>query len=233
MPEERVAARYRRLFVRGSGADRIAYFSDAVFAIAMTLLVLDLRIPDGATSALAVVQAEWPSYLSFALSFVVIAWSWIGHHRRFKAIVAHDTGLIVINLGLLFVIVSIPFATSLLGEFSPELTSVVLYAACVMLIAVMELAEWLYLRRRRLLAPWVDGGVFLYVLWDILPVVIVFGGSIIVAFAAGGAVAMYCWFAMFVVSPVAGALVERRIDRARPGGSEAAEADAEAAERGL
>jgi len=216
MPEDGVAARYRRLFVRGSGADRITYFSDAVFAIAMTLLVLDLGIPQGAGSALEVVEQEWPSYLSFALSFVVIAWSWVGHHRRFKAVVAHDTGLIVINLALLFLIVSIPFVTSLLGRFAPELVAVLLYALAVALISVLELVEWLYLRRRGLLAPWVDRGVFLYIVWDIVPVIIVFAGSAVVALAAGGQIAMYCWFGLFLVAPIAGVIVERRIDRARP-----------------
>src|SRR5690606_17996305 len=105
-PTERLQARYRRLLGRGTNPDRVAYYSDAVYAIAMTLLVLDLRIPEGATSAIEVLQTEYPSYLAFALSFLIIGYSWIAHHRRFKFVTGYDTGLLIINLIVLFFVVS-------------------------------------------------------------------------------------------------------------------------------
>jgi len=210
-----VETRYRRLFGRAEGAERVAYYSDAVYAIAMTLLVLDLRIPEGATSALEVLQQEWPAYVAFALSFVIIAYSWIGHHRRFRVVTGHDTGLIVINLALLFFVVSLPFPTALVSEFAPETSAVIVYAAAVALLELAELAEWVYLRRRGLLAPAVDAGVFRFILWDFLPAIVVFGGSIGVALAFGGTAAMLSWSAMLVLGPVTGVLAARRIDRAR------------------
>lgn len=231
MPESGVASRYRSVFGRGKGAERIAYYSDAVYAIAMTLLVLDLRIPPGATSALEVLEDEWPSYVAFALSFVIIAYSWIGHHRRFKVVVGHDSGLILINLVLLFFVVSLPFPTSLVSAFAPETAAVVVYAAAVALLEVAELAEWVYLKRRGLLSPEVDSGLYWYIVWDFLPTIIVFGGSIVVAFAVDGTTAMLTWFAMIVVAPVAGILAGRRIDRrGRVAPSDAAEPRAESSE---
>ena len=210
-----VQQRYRRRFGRGDNADRIAFFSDAVYAIAMTLLVLDLKIPDGSTSALQVLGEEWQSYVAFALSFVIIAYSWMGHHRRFRYVVGYDTGLIVVNLVLLFFVVSLPFPTALVSRFAPETSAVVAYAAAVALLELAELAEWTYLKRRGLLSPEVDTGLFRFIFWDFLPAVIVFGGSIVVALVADGQAAMYSWFAMFVIGPVMGVLVARRIDRAR------------------
>ncbi|HWL02513.1 MAG TPA: TMEM175 family protein [Microbacteriaceae bacterium] len=220
MPEpdpktEGIGARTRRLFGRGSSADRVAYYSDAVYAIAMTLLVLDLKIPDGATSALQVLQEEWQSYVAFMLSFVIIAYSWMSHHRRFKYVIGYDSGLLVVNLVLLFFVVSLPFPTALVSRFAPETSAVVVYAAAVALLELAELVEWIYLKRRGLLSPEIDSGVFWYVFWDFLPAVVVFGGSVVVAFVAGGSAAMYSWFAMFIIAPVAGVLIGRRIDRAR------------------
>lgn len=213
--EQGVERRYRQLFGRGKGAERIALFSDAVYAIALTLLVLDLRIPEGAPSALAALAAEAPSYLAFALSFAIIGYSWIGHHRRFRYVVGHDTGLLVVNLVMLFFVVSLPFPTSLVSNFAPETAAVVAYAAAVALLEAAELAEWVYLRRRRLLAPEIDDGLYRYIVWAFVPALVVFGGSVLLAVLVDGQVAMISWFAMFVVAPVVGYVVGRRIDRDR------------------
>lgn len=215
MPEERVAQQARRLFGRGKGAERVAYFSDAVYAIALTLLVLDLRVPEGATNALEALQLEWSAYVGFALSFVIIGYSWMGHHRRFRFVTGHDSGLLVVNLVLLFFVVSLPFPTSLLSTFAPETAAVVAYAAAVALLQLAQLAEWIYLGRRGLLSPEIDAGIYRFVCWDFLPAIAVFGGSIVVALVFGGQVAMWTWFAMFLVAPVVGTIVGRRIDRAR------------------
>ncbi len=186
-----------------------------MFAIALTLLVLDLRIPEGATSALEVLQQEWPSYVSFALSFIVIAYFWVGHHRLFKAVVATTPASSSSTSCCSSSSRRCRSRRGLISEFAPEAAAVVLYAALVALLAVVQLLEWSYARRRGLLADWVDAGLFQYVLWDLVPVVIVFGGSIAVALLVGGSAATYSWFAMFVVAPVAGIIVTRGIDRRR------------------
>jgi len=208
-----VERRYRRLFSAGDGVERIAAYSDGVYAIAMTLLVLNLHIPTGTTSAFEVLVQEWPSYLGFALSFVIIAVSWVGHHRRFRVVTGHDTGLIVVNLVLLFFVVSLPFPTSLISEFAPETSAVIVYAAAVGLLEVAELVEWVYLRRRGLMRPEVDEGVYRYVLWSFVPTIVVFLGSIVVALLAGGVPAMVSWWAIAILSPFIGRISARRIDR--------------------
>ena len=118
--------------------DRIAFFSDAVFAIAMTLLALELRIPVG--TATARVPHELlhlvPSYVGFLVSFVVIGLYWNSHHRLFGLIRRYDRGLIWLNLLLLFCIVVMPFPASLLGRHGSADASYVVYAAWVALTGV-------------------------------------------------------------------------------------------------
>ena len=204
------------MFSRGAGADRIAYFSDAVFAIAMTILVVDLRIPDGATDVWQVLQAEWPSYFAFALSFVIIALAWVSHHRRFRWVREHDTGLIWINLALLFFIVSVPFPTALLAEFGDQAVAVALYALVVALIMLMQVVEWTYLYRRRMLDPLVDDALHLQVVWAYVPTFTVFVLSIPIAFLVGPQVAMYFWLVQIPLGPITGRLVNRALDRRFP-----------------
>lgn len=215
-PVAGVTERTNAVFGRGPGAERIAYFSDAVYAIALTLLVVDLKIPDGSTSAATVLAEEWPSYFGFALSFVIISISWVGHHRRFRVIVRHDTGLIIVNLALLFGVASVPFPTALLAEFSPQPVAVAVYAGVVAYILLAQLATWVYARRRDLLADVVDRGMFWNVVWNILPTPVLFLLSIPIAFVFGGQVAMYSWLALMVIGPVSGRLVARAIDRRIP-----------------
>lgn len=211
-----VLDRSSAVFSRGPGAERIAYFSDAVYAIALTLLVVDLKIPEGSTSAAAVIAAEWPSYLGFALSFVIISVSWAGHHRRFRVIVRHDPGLIVVNLALLFGIASVPLPTALLADFAPQPTAVAVYAAVIAYILLAQLATWVYAYRRGLVSDVVDRGMYWNVVFNLLPTPIVFLLSIPIAYVFGGQVGMYTWLALAVIGPVAGRLVAREIDRRFP-----------------
>src|ERR1700675_1773042 len=90
--------------------DRIAFFSDAVFAIAMTLLVLQLKLPLTTTQATLAHQLAslGDQYVSFALSFLVISMFWRTHHRRFDVLRAYDDRLIVLNTLLLMTIVFLP-----------------------------------------------------------------------------------------------------------------------------
>ena len=114
--------------------DRIAFFSDAVFAIAMTLLALELRIPVGASVNVAhEIGALWPSYLTFALSFLVIGLYWNAHHRLFGMLRRYDRGLIWLNFLLLFCIVVLPYPTSVLGRHLSSDASYVFYALWVAL----------------------------------------------------------------------------------------------------
>src|SRR5205814_6853937 len=93
-------------------------FSDGVFAIAITLLILEIRVPPvGTPGGLRVALPHlWPSFLAFLASFLTIGVMWLNHHRLFTLIRKSDDGLIAFNLLLLLGITWIPFPTALLAE---------------------------------------------------------------------------------------------------------------------
>ncbi len=180
--EETVAAKQRRLFSRGRDTSRIEYFSDAVFAIALTLLVLDIRVPDvPQAKLLGAVLELWPTFLAYGLSFAIIALNWVFHHRKFRAIVAYDTRLICLNFVFLAFVALVPFPTSLLSEYAPARVAVVLYALEVAILSLLQAAIWEYADRRKLLAKDIDPKLFGYVQRDGLAPPIVFLLSIPVA----------------------------------------------------
>jgi len=110
------------------------FFSDAVFAIAITLLVLDLKVPQMPESLAA---AELPSalldlspeFFSFLISFWVIGFYWLAHHRIFHHVRAYDRSMLLMNLLFLMWIVLMPFSSSLIGEYEHLRLPVIVYAA--------------------------------------------------------------------------------------------------------
>src|SRR5262245_19665002 len=137
-------------------SDRVIYFSDAVIAIAMTLLALELPIPHGETDA-----EVWHSfahmlhteYLNFAISFAVIGVFWMAHHQFFRKIHAVDATLRRLNLGWLFLIVLVPFATKVDSEDGDYVLGPVLYAVIITLVALMIMAMAWHAIRTDLLRP--------------------------------------------------------------------------------
>lgn len=135
---------------------RTAAFSDAVLAIAATLLVLDLRPPHLAPGqtlgrALAV---QWPSYVALVSSFLVIGLIWIHHHRLFRLLDRADHTLLNLNLLLMLAVLIVPFPTALLAEYPYERASAVLYTSVVALNALLFRLIWEHVRRHEgLLRP--------------------------------------------------------------------------------
>nr|WP_040563918.1 TMEM175 family protein [Kineosphaera limosa] len=122
---------------QGEDVERTVFFSDAVFAIALTVLTLDLRLDGGVIGSnpeelAATLAQKLPSLLAFILSFVLIGGLWLQHHRRFKAIERYDVPLQIINLTLLFFVVFLPVPTAMLfdNHGSSALPAIV-YAACL------------------------------------------------------------------------------------------------------
>lgn len=111
-----MSPRDRDADVRETG--RLEAFSDGVFAIAMTLLILEIRVPENlaAGKLLRAILDLWPSYLAFAVSFFVIGVMWMNHHRLFNLVAKSDQGLLASNLLLLFVVTFIPFPTALVAR---------------------------------------------------------------------------------------------------------------------
>lgn len=101
---------------------RIENFSDAVFAIAITLLVLDLHVPDTNTikngsDLLIYLKGEWTSYLAFTLSFFSIFIMWVNHHKIFKQIYSRNTAIMFANGLILFLVSAVSYPTALLARF--------------------------------------------------------------------------------------------------------------------
>jgi len=129
--------------------NRLEALTDGVFAIVMTLLVLEISIPEIAHSSL---QAElprrllelWPKLYSYVLSFLVLGILWTLHHRSFHSIKRSDNALIWLNIIFLMFVALIPFSTSLLGNYRTEQLSFVIYAINILLALVMRLMIWTY-----------------------------------------------------------------------------------------
>jgi uncharacterized membrane protein len=140
---------------------RIEAFSDGVFAIAVTLLVLELRVPQLAEEATnaelwAALLIRWPSYLAYLVSFATILIVWVNHHRIFTIIQRSDSRFLFLNGLLLLVVTTIPFPTALLAEFLQKPSATVacaIYTGTYVLLALAFNAFWRYASyRNRLLA---------------------------------------------------------------------------------
>ena len=179
----------------GRELDRIVFFSDAVFAIAITILVLDIRVPYGLSPAElpAEVLGLWPKYLSYVVSFLVLAIYWQAHHRVFKPIRGYDGTLVWLNFFFLMAIAFLPFPTSLLGEYGGQRISVAVYGANAAAASLLLSAiSWYAIKGHRLAAHDLDEEQGRLRWLQGLAVAAVFLASIGVSFFSPTA-AMYSW----------------------------------------
>jgi uncharacterized membrane protein len=139
---------------------RTEAFSDGVFAIAITLLVLELKVPQGSGNGLAREHAaEWPSYVAFLLSFAFIGIMWVNHHRLFTIIRRCDNGLLFLNLLLLLGVTAVPFPTAVLAAYlatAESRTAAALFNGTYLAIAIFFNVLWRYAVSRRLLDTGID-----------------------------------------------------------------------------
>jgi len=142
------------------GIGRILALSDGVFAIAATLLILEIAVPAvaGDDRLSRALLGLWPRYLAYLLSFLVIARFWVIHHQAFRLIARFDTALLWLNLLLLMFVAFLPFPTSVLGRHVGSPVAAALYAVSVALVASASAACWWYASgRARLLRPDLSG----------------------------------------------------------------------------
>lgn len=134
---------------RGREMERIVYFSDAVFAIAITLLVLQIRVPAGLspTELTAALIEIWPKYLSYLISFTVIGSFWRAHHRIFRHIRAYDVRLIYLNLLFLMCVAFLPFSASLIAEYGSQPVAFEIYASNVAATGLFLGGTWWHVTR--------------------------------------------------------------------------------------
>jgi uncharacterized membrane protein len=200
----------------GRELDRIVNFSDAVFAIVITLLVLDIRvpnIPEGLVSQELPgrILALGPKFLSYVISFLVIAIYWQVHHRVFRPIRRYDRTLLWLNFLFLMAISFLPFPTSLLGEYSEEQLSVVIYASNAAIASLLLVSiSWYAAAEHRLVSPdLVDDEAERQQRVQGLAVPVVFLLSIGISFFSPRA-AMYSWLLLSVTDPIIRRVWSRR-----------------------
>lgn len=215
-----VRARHRALLAAGNSTERLEFFSDAVFAIAMTLLVLDLRVPVLATVSReelgGALLDQAPKFFAYVLSFAVIGLNWSSHFRRFQVIDRVDRRLVQLDLVLLLLVAFVPFPTAVLSEYGPEVPGIVLYAATVALINGVQCLIWVHARRAGLLSPAVDRGLYRYVRRNILLPGAVFMVSIGIALLGQPLIAMLSWIAISPASILLGRTSIVRPDELQP-----------------
>jgi len=133
-----------------SGTRRIETFSDGVFAIAITLLIIDIGVPHVGESGSLFVELVhlWPSYLGYVVSFLVIGTVWANHHNRFRLISRSDQYLLFLNTLFLMCVAFIPFPTALLSEYIREdahrTTAVAVYSGTLAVTGVLIALIWFY-----------------------------------------------------------------------------------------
>ncbi len=133
---------------------RIEAFSDGVFAVAITLLVLGFHIPQTLLTDHALLQwllNQWPDFFAFVTSFATIGVMWINHHRMFTHIKHADTTLMSLNLILLLLIVFVPFPTLLMADyitFPGQHLAALLYSGTYILLAICFNILWHYASHR-------------------------------------------------------------------------------------
>jgi uncharacterized membrane protein len=182
-------------------AARLVAFSDSVFAVAITLLVLSINIPEDLNNVRyrAELRDAVPSLEAYALSFAVISSFWLAHHRCFARIRKVDNRLLVLNLLFLAVVTLIPFPTDVLGNYGDHPSAVMMYAGAVGGAAFLSWSLWWYAtRNHHLVDPDIPVETMRQANFRGLAVSATFFGSIPVALVDAD-LAKYMWFAPLFV----------------------------------
>jgi uncharacterized membrane protein len=168
-----------------NGTARFEAFSDGVFAIAATLLVLEFSAKSGGDLGKQLLHL-WPSYLAYATSFLTIGIIWMNHHHTVSLLGRTNRTMLFLNILLLMTIAFLPFPTKLVAQYlgkDGEQVAALAYAATFVLMAALHLIWWGYARRdRRLIADGTPDSALRAVDRAYLPGVPMYGTVFVVAF---------------------------------------------------
>jgi TMEM175 potassium channel family protein len=195
---------------------RVLAFTDGLFAIAMTLLVVALGIPhlndgDSVHDLADALNDLTPDFISFFISFAVIGRYWLAHHQFVALLKGMDQGLIALNLVYLAFIAFLPFPTALLGENFENPLTIVIYAINVGLVSGMEVVLFRHAYKNRLFEKQLPQDVYRFAVGMSLAPVLFFLISIPVAFVST-ALAVCTWFLGIPLAAIA--------DRWKPEGTD-------------
>jgi uncharacterized membrane protein len=147
MDDERASERYER----GHDPSRVLALTDGVFAIVITLLVLEIHVPElsGGQTLREALHEIRPSFSAFLISFVVVAIAWAGHRDIFSLVRRTDRELVWLNILYLLPVCVLPFGASLISRFEHDPIALRLYGVVLIAISLSRLAVWEYATRRR------------------------------------------------------------------------------------
>ena len=187
--------------------DRLAAFSDGVFAIAATLLVLDLAVKPPGTPLEQVVHA-WPSYLGYVVSFLTIGAAWLAHSAMTDRLQRSNVNLLRLNLLFLLVVAFLPFPTRLMTDAlhtdDGETVAVTVYGVTLLCIRLLGSCLNAYARREHLYAPREGDGEAQDTGQGLLFVVIGYVTAILIGLISPeAAAALYFGLAVYLVLPIA------------------------------
>lgn len=152
-----IEASHRQAPLRGLHLNRVESLTDGVFAIAMTILVFDLKgAPIGAQDAnglLAFLESINGNLISYVVSFFLLGLFWFYYHKLLHRIARADDGLVWLNIGFLFVVTLVPFSAYLLGKYYGVPLASLIYCGNIILVGLFQLLHWLHAMRKGLLDP--------------------------------------------------------------------------------
>ncbi len=137
----------------GLSKNRIEALCDGVFAIAMTLMIFNIKVPEVPAVALGPhklaheVFILWPKFLVYLISFAMLGVYWVGHHNQYHYILRTDRAFLWMNIFFLTCVSLIPFSTGLLGRYPAEQTALVVYGLNLILVGGFLFAMWWYATR--------------------------------------------------------------------------------------
>jgi uncharacterized membrane protein len=179
----------------------VSFFSDAVYAIAMTLLIVELGVPAlrgnvaDPQTMLAALNEQISEIISFFIGCILIGRYWLAHHQFWSELRAVDQRLISINLIYLAFVAFLPFPVALIGNYEQNPISFLIFALCMALISALEVVMFAYAARKDLTRSPVSPEVYRYGLIGSGAPVVVFLLSMPVAFI-NTTLALACWLVM-------------------------------------
>jgi len=193
------------------GLERVVGFSDAVFAVAITLLILTIVVPE--VSDISQLRQGlidlWPKFTGFFISFVIIGAFWMNHHSMFAMLRRSTPGLLWINIFLLMFIVMLPFSTDLMSEYGNSVLAVVFYDINMLIVALCLGFLWWYASYRNDLAvESLTPAVRKHLLLVYASISLVFGLSIAIAFINISA-SQYFYLALIPINMILDRILRR------------------------
>jgi uncharacterized membrane protein len=211
---------------RGLRTGRLEAFSDGVFAIAVTLLVLEIKVPSGAATAndlLAALIRLWPSYLAYVVSFSTIGAIWLGHNAITEYLDRVDSVFVRLNLLLLLLVSFVPLPTRLFADYighdAPERVAATCFGANLLFATAVLRLLWAYAVRERLVRPDAADEEIQLLTKRLIPglvayLILIVTGLFFPVVAVGGYLAIAAYF----IIPVRHRAIVRLRRRRQPGG---------------